>query len=81
MRALAAALLILAVTAPAARAAEQPDAALLLDLDLLRERDPRTHREESVARNVQLLELLERLQAPAAARRHGESRRSAKEAC
>lgn len=45
--------------APAAIAAtERPDAQMLLDLDLLREADPRAHREVPVARSVRLLEFL-----------------------
>ena len=80
MRGVALALLALALAAPAARAAEQPDAQLLLDLDLLRESDPRLQREEPVARSVRLLELLERLH-PAAARRDGGARPAPKEAC
>lgn len=67
MRAVALALLVLALAAPVARATEQPEAQLLLDLDLLRETDPRAQREEPVARHVRLLELLERLN-PAALR-------------
>jgi hypothetical protein len=84
MRAVAAALVFVAlvvVAAPAARAAEPPDAALLLDLDLLRESDPRVQRDASVARSVDLLEMLERLQPPAAARRGGEPRPAPKEEC
>lgn len=84
MRALTAvALAVLAVVAspPAARAMEQPEAQMLLDLDLLRESDPRAQREEPVARNVRLLELLERLNPPAAARRDGDSRPAPKGAC
>jgi len=80
MRGVALALLALALAAPAARAAEQPDAQLLLDLDLLRETDPRLQREEPVARSVRLLELLERLN-PAAARRDGGAPPTPKEAC
>jgi hypothetical protein len=81
MRALAAALVLLAVAAPAVTAAERPDAEMLLDLDLLRESDPRAQRDQLVARDVRLLELLERLQAPAAARRGGDARPAPKEAC
>ena len=81
MSALVAALLLLAVAAPAASAVEQPDAALLLDLDLLRERDPRLQHDESMARNVGLLELLERLERPAAARRGAQPQRAPKEDC
>jgi len=83
MRAVAAAVVvaIVVVAAPAARAAEPPDAALLLDLDLLRESDPRVQRDASVARSVDLLEMLERLQPPAAARRGGEPRPAPKEEC
>jgi hypothetical protein len=73
MRAVTLAFAVLALTAPAARAAEQPDAALLLDLDLLRETDPRVQRDEPVAHHVRLLELLERLNPEAAARRGTES--------
>lgn len=61
MRAVALALLVLALAAPVAGATEAPEAQLLLDLDLLRETDPRLQREEPVARSVRLLELLERL--------------------
>lgn len=72
----------LAVSAPAAIAAtERPDAQMLLDLDLLRQADPRAHREVPVARSVRLLEFLKRLEAPAAARRHGDSKPAPKEAC
>ena len=77
MRAVAAVLMIAALAAvmtPAARAAEQPDAVLLLDLDLLRETDPRVQRDASVAGSVVFLQMLERLQPPAAARRGGEPR-------
>ena len=84
MRAMAVAFVVVAlasVAAPAAHAAEQPDAMLLLDLDLLRESDPRVHRDASVARSVDLLEMLERLQPPAAARRGGEPRPAPKEDC
>jgi hypothetical protein len=81
MRALAAALVVLALAAPAVKAAERPEAEMLLDLDLLRESDPRAQRDEPVARDVRLLELLERLQAPAAARRGGDARPAPKEAC
>ena len=80
MSALVAALLLLAVAAPAASAVEQPDAALLLDLDLLRERDPRLQH-DPMARNVGLLELLERLERPAAARRGAQPQRAPKEDC
>jgi hypothetical protein len=84
MRALAAAVILVALgmaAAATARAAEQPDAALLLDLDLLRESDPRVERDASVARSVGLLEMLERLQRPAAARRGDEPRPAPKEDC
>jgi hypothetical protein len=83
MRAVAMALAVLAVVtvAPVARATEAPEAQMLLDLDLLRESDPRVQREEPVARNVRLLELLERLNPPAAARRGGDSRPAPKGAC
>lgn len=81
MRALAAALILLAAAAPAPAATEQPDAQLLLDLDLLRERDPRAQREEPVARNARLLELLERLNPPAGARRGGKVAPAPKGAC
>lgn len=74
------ALLLLAWAPSAASASEQPDAQLLLDLDLLRESDPRAQREEPVARNVRLLELLERLN-PAAARRGGDAAPPPKGAC
>ena len=56
------------------------DAQMLLDLDLLRETDPRLQREEPVARSVRLLELLERLN-PAAVRRGGDARPAPKQAC
>ena len=81
MRAVAMALVILALTAPAASAMEPPEAQLLLDLDLLRESDPRVQRDAPVARHVRLLELLERLSQPAAARRGGDSRPAPKGAC
>jgi hypothetical protein len=81
MQALAAALVLLALAAPAVKAAERPHAEMLLDLDLLRESDPRAQRDQLVARDVRLLELLERLQAPAAARRGGDARPAPKEAC
>jgi hypothetical protein len=80
MRAVALALLALALAAPVAGATEAPEAQLLLDLDLLRETDPRLQREEPVARSVRLLELLERLD-PAAARPGGDTRPAPKEAC
>ena len=73
-------LILLAVAPPVARATEQPDAQLLLDLDLLRERDPRAQREEPVARHVRLLELLERLN-PAVSRRGGDATPRPKGAC
>ena len=41
MRAAAVALMVLALTAPTVSAMEPPEAQLLLDLDLLRETDPR----------------------------------------
>ncbi len=72
MRALAALLVVLALAGP--------EAEMLLDLDLLSESDPRIQREDPVARNVRLLELLERLN-PAAVRRGGDSRPAPKEAC
>ena len=81
MRALAAALVFLALAASGARAAERPDAEMLLDLDLLREADPRAQRDEAVAREVRLLELLDRLQAPAAARHGGDARPAPRKAC
>jgi hypothetical protein len=68
MRMLALALVLLALAAPTASATDRPEAQMLLDLDLLRESDPRAQREEPAARNVRLLELLERLK-PASARR------------
>ena len=83
MRAVAAALDVLAVVVapPAAGATEAPEAELLLDLDLLRESDPRLQRDESVARSLRLLELLERLRRPAAARGGGDARPAPKGAC
>jgi len=82
MRAVATALIVLALAAPAAaKVVEAPDAEMLLDLDLLRESDPRAQRDGRVVRDVRLLELLERLQAPAAARRGGDARPAPKEAC
>jgi hypothetical protein len=80
MRALALALLTIAISAPAVVAVERPDVELLLDLDLLHESDPRVQRDEPAARNVRLLELLERLNQPAAAR-SGDSRPAPKGAC
>jgi len=74
-------LTVLAVSAPALAATERPEAQMLLDLDLLRQADPRAHREVPVARSVRLLEFLKRLEAPAAARRHGDSKPAPKEAC
>ena len=75
-------LTVLAVSAPAALAAtDRPEAQMLLDLDLLREADPRAHREIPVARSVRLLEFLQRLQRPAAARPDGAGRPAPKEAC
>jgi hypothetical protein len=68
MRVVALALVLLALAAPTASATDRPEAQMLLDLDLLQESDPRVQREEPVARNVRLLELLERLN-PASARR------------
>jgi hypothetical protein len=57
------ALLAAAGAAPLA-AAERPDAQMLLDLDLLRETDPRAR---PVAERLSLLEFLRRLHAPASA--------------
>lgn len=72
----------LAVAAPVAHAVERPpDAQMLLDLDLLREADPRAHREVPVARSVRLLEFFKRLEAPAAARPNSDARPSPKDAC
>ena len=79
MRAVAVALAVLALTAPAVSAMEPPEAQLLLDLDLLRETDPRVQRDAPVARHVRLLELLERLNLRPAARRGAPS--APKEAC
>ena len=81
MRALALALLAITLSAPAVVAMDRPDAELLLDLDLLRETDPRAQREDPAARNVRLLELLERLRPPAAARPGGDSTPAPKGAC
>lgn len=85
MRAAAALLALLTVlpaSAPSALAAtERPEAQMLLDLDLLREADPRAHREMPVARSVRLLEFLKRLQTPAAARPDGDGRPAPREAC
>lgn len=81
MRAAAVALMVLALTAPTVSAMEPPEAQLLLDLDLLRETDPRAQREDPAARNVRLLELLERLRPPAAARPGGDSTPAPKGAC
>jgi hypothetical protein len=81
MRALALAIVVVAVSAAAVTAMEQPEAQLLLDLDLLREIDPRVQREVPVARSVRLLELLERLNPPAAARGGGKSKPGPKRAC
>ena len=81
LAAVALAVLAVALSAPATSASEQPEAQMLLDLDLLRESDPRAQREEPVARNVRLLELLERLNHPAAVRRGGDSRPAPKRAC
>jgi hypothetical protein len=80
MRALALALLAITLSAPDVVAMDRPDVELLLDLDLLRDTDPRAQREEPVARNVRLLELLERLAEPAA-RRDGDSKPAPKRAC
>jgi hypothetical protein len=80
MRALAMALVVLSLTAPAVSAVEPPEAQLLLDLDLLRESDPRVQRDAPVARHVRLLELLERLNPRPAARRGGPTS-PPKEAC
>ena len=80
MRAAAVALMVLALTAPTVSAMEPPEAQLLLDLDLLRETDPRVHRDAPVARHVPLLELLERLNQRPAARRAGPPS-APKEAC
>ena len=81
MQAVAVALVLLALAAPAVKAAERPEAEMLLDLDLLRESDPRAQRDGAVVRDVRLLELLERLQAPGAARRGGDTRPAPREAC
>lgn len=80
MRGVALALLLVALAVPPVSATEEPDAQLLLDLDLLRESDPRAQQQEPVARNVRLLELLERLN-PAAARRGGDATPPRKGAC
>jgi hypothetical protein len=75
-------LTVLAVAAPAALAAtDRPEAQMLLDLDLLREADPRAHREMRVARSVRLLEFLKRLHTPGAAGPNGHGRRGPREAC
>jgi hypothetical protein len=75
-------LAVLTVSAPAALAAtDHPEAQMLLDLDLLREADPRAHREMPVARSVRLLEFLKRLQTPATARPNGDGRPAPREAC
>ena len=54
---------------------------MLLDLDLLREADPRAQLEVPVARGVRLLEFLKRLEAPAAARPNVDAQPAPKEAC
>jgi hypothetical protein len=84
MRALVALLAVLAaltISASAARATETPGAELLLDLDLLREADPRLHREGGVARSVPLLEFLRRLEPPASARPDRGPKPPARESC
>ena len=81
MRAAVVALVLLTLAAPTAGATTQPEAQLLLDLDLLRERDPRLQRDEAVAGHVRLLELLERLTPRPAARGGDDARPAPKEAC
>ena len=63
MRHLLALLALLAAAAPLA-AAERPHAQMLLDLDLLRETDPRA---QPVVERLPLLDFLRRLQAPTSA--------------
>ena len=46
---------------------DKPEARMLLDLDLLREMDPRAQPAPPVVHNMRLLEFLRRLQSPAAA--------------
>jgi hypothetical protein len=71
MRPLLVLALVLGVATAAARVEaatpEKPDAQMLLDLDLLREADPRVPWISPVVGNLRLLEFLRRLQAPAAA--------------
>jgi hypothetical protein len=81
IRVLALAIVMVTVSAAAVTATEQPETQLLLDLDLLREIDPRVQREVPLARDVPLLELLERLNPPAAARGGGEKKPVPKGAC
>ena len=72
----------LLVSVPAVAATtEVPDAEMLLDLDLLREADPRVQREAPVVRSVRLLEFLKRLEAPAAARPKGGVTPAPRDAC
>ena len=80
MRAMALGLIVMALMAPTAGAMDQPDAQLLLDLELLRERDPRVQRDEAVARHFDLLELLERLHEHSA-RRGRDAPPAPKDAC
>lgn len=72
MRGLIAMLGLLAVFAAPASAAgdgdDRPEAQMLLDLDLLRETDPRAHSAQPVVDRMRLLEFLRRLEPPAAAR-------------
>jgi hypothetical protein len=60
--------LLAGVAAPGSAATpDKPDARMLLDLDLLREIDPRAQPAPPVVHNMRLLEFLRRLQSPAAA--------------
>jgi hypothetical protein len=83
MRALVAVLALLAAfAAPApAATADRPDAQMLLDLDLLREIDPRAQRSYPVVDTLRLLEFLRRLPSPAAARPAPHTAPSPKRAC
>jgi hypothetical protein len=52
--------------ASSAAARDRPDAQMLLDLDLLRETDPRAQPAPPVVEKLRLLEFLRRLESPSA---------------
>ena len=69
MRAMAAVVGIVAALATPAlaadRRADRVDAQMLLDLDLLSQGDPARHRDQGVAEELGVLEMLRRLESPA----------------